>query len=32
VPSSIAGPVDRLLERMSLRQGSLTHLGSLRAH
>ena len=32
VPTSIAGPVDRLLERMSLRQGSLTHLGSLRAH
>ena len=31
VPTSIAGPVDRLLERLSLRQGSLTHLGSLRA-
>lgn len=30
VPTSIAGPVDRLLDRVALRQGSLTHLGSLR--
>lgn len=32
VPTSIAGPVDRLLDRLNLRQGSLTHLGSLRTH
>ena len=32
VPTSIAGPVDRLLESMTLRHGRLTHLGSLRTH
>jgi ElaB/YqjD/DUF883 family membrane-anchored ribosome-binding protein len=30
VPASIVGPVDRLLDRLALRQGSLSHLGSLR--
>jgi len=30
VPSTIAGPVDRLLDRMSVRQGGFGHLGSLR--
>ena len=29
VPSTIAGPVDRLLDRMSVRQGGFGHLGSL---
>ena len=30
VPPTIAGPVDRLLDRMSVRQGGFSHLGSLR--
>ena len=30
VPATIAGPVDRLLDRMSVRQGGFSHLGSLR--
>lgn len=30
VSPSIAGPVDRLLDKMSLRQGGFSHLGSLR--
>lgn len=30
VPTTIAGPVDRLLDRMSVRQAGFSHLGSLR--
>ena len=30
LPPSVAGPVDRLLDRVALHQGSLSHLGSLR--
>ncbi|MBX3170191.1 MAG: DUF3618 domain-containing protein [Candidatus Eremiobacteraeota bacterium] len=30
VPPTIAGPVDRLLDRMSVRQRGFSHLGSLR--
>lgn len=30
VPPTIAGPVDRLIDRMALRQGGFSHLGSLR--
>ncbi|MBS2037922.1 DUF883 family protein [bacterium] len=30
VPASVAGPVDRLLDRVALHQSSLSHLGSLR--
>ncbi len=30
VPTTIAGPVDRLIDKMSVRQGGFSHLGSLR--